>query len=131
MQRGYCKLVLIISRQSKDAQKGVTGNYRYIKGLKMAEHTKGEVGYQWPLKLVCKPIDWVYQKGTMAAVYDNNKDLVAILPQKQAKYIFTILNSHDALLAACKELLENEPYGITPYFDEALRKIEQVLEKDK
>ena len=35
----------------------------------------------------------------------------------------------DELRTACKELLENEPYGITPYFDEALRKIEAALAK--
>jgi len=69
------------------------------------ERTEGKVGYEWPLNLVEQPIDWVYQRCTMAAIFDRNNDLVAVLPQKQAKYIFSILNSQPALLAACKEAL--------------------------
>ena len=33
------------------------------------------------------------------------------------------------LLEACEELIENEPFGVTPYFDEALRKVEAAIAK--
>ena len=55
--------------------------------------TEGGVGYKWPLNLKQKPISWVYQEGTMAAIYDSNDNLVAIVPQAQAEYVFVRLNS--------------------------------------
>lgn len=70
------------------------------------EHTKGEIGYKWPLHLVTKPISWVHQIGTMTAIFDSNDDLVAVLPQAQAEYIFAILNSHDKLVALCRHVAE-------------------------
>ncbi len=33
------------------------------------------------------------------------------------------------LLAACKAIIENEPKGITPYFDEAIELAEQAIDK--
>ena len=37
----------------------------------------------------------------------------------------------DDLYKACEELIKSEPYGITPDFDESLRKVEAALAKVK
>lgn len=52
-----------------------------------------------------------------------------LLPTKKQKEIAQLIASAPDLLAAGKELLENEPFGVTPYFDEALRKIETAIVK--
>lgn len=35
------------------------------------------------------------------------------------------------LLEACEEVIKNELHGITPYFDEAIRKVEAAISKAK
>ncbi len=47
--------------------------------------------------------------------------------EANARRICQCVNCHDALLAACKEIISNEPFGITPYFDKTLRKVEQAI----
>lgn len=89
----------------------------------MSKHTKG----QWKIMPYTRRdgdnIRWVKAvRGkrhipicqTFSPCAESNARLIAAAPD---------------LLAACEELIENEPFGITPYFDEALRKVEATIAK--
>ena len=62
-------------------------------------------------------------------VKDTNEVLFENLTKGKCEELVRRWNSQPDLLEACKELLENEPHGITPYFDKALRKMEAAIEK--
>ncbi len=47
--------------------------------------------------------------------------------QANAERLVLCWNSHDALLEACKAMVKDEPFGITPYFDEAMEKVKQAI----
>ena len=79
----------------------------------MSEFTKGEWRYD---KAGCVVSDagMICDVGFMNVDPEANGHLIAAAPD---------------LLEACKELIENEPFGVTPYFDKALRKVETAIEK--
>ena len=66
---------------------------------------------------ICDICDWNTERGR------TNAHLIVSAP--------ILKQQRDALLAACMELIENEPFGITPYFDKALRKVEAAIAKAK
>jgi len=80
----------------------------------MSEYTKGEWRADIESGCVVSDAGMICDVGFVNVHPEANARLIAAAPD---------------LLAACKELIENEPFGITPYFDEALRKVEDAIAK--
>jgi len=67
-----------------------------------------------------------YFKGLYEATKTEAEGLWQCLEEERKK-IKDLRQQRDNLRKIGKEIIENEPFGITPYWDEALRKLETEI----
>ena len=76
--------------------------------------------------------------GDCVYVVSGHKEIAIICIKPDTSHLYkpermeanaNLISAAPDFLQACKELIENEPHGVTPYFDEALRKVEAAIAK--
>ena len=85
-------------------------NYHYPHCEIVADRGSSDTDSRPGARLICRTAD----NGKLPYEFKANARLIAAAPD---------------LLKACKAIIENEPKGITPYFDESIELAEQAIAK--